>query len=64
MDSGGPLLWHNPTTDRCLLIGIISAGVGCASNDPAVAMRTGAFIDWIVSVTPGKDRQKNHSQKY
>ncbi|XP_024892139.1 venom serine protease 34-like [Temnothorax curvispinosus] len=52
MDSGGPLLWQDPTTHKLVLVGITSSGVGCASDTPAVAMRTGAFIDWIVSVTP------------
>ncbi|XP_011263108.2 venom serine protease 34 isoform X1 [Camponotus floridanus] len=52
MDSGGPLLWQNPTTHNLVLVGIVSTGIGCGSNEPAVATRTGAFIDWIMSVTP------------
>ncbi|XP_011702419.1 PREDICTED: venom serine protease-like isoform X2 [Wasmannia auropunctata] len=52
MDSGGPLLWQNPMTHNLVLAGITSSGVGCASDNPAVAMRTGAFIDWIISITP------------
>lgn len=55
MDSGGPLLWRDPTTHKEVLVGITSSGVGCASDYPTVNMRTGAFIDWIVSVTPGKN---------
>lgn len=54
MDSGGPVLWENPTTHNIILVGITSSGIGCASNEPAIDTRTGAFIDWIVSVTPGK----------
>lgn len=57
MDSGGPVLWQNPTTDNLILIGIISSGVGCASDEPAVDTRVGAYIDWIEDVTPGKNRQ-------
>ncbi|XP_011876306.1 PREDICTED: venom serine protease-like isoform X2 [Vollenhovia emeryi] len=53
MDSGGPLLWSNPSTGNLVLAGITAAGEGCASDTPAVAMRTGAFIDWIVANTPG-----------
>lgn len=55
MDSGGPILWENPTTHNLVLVGIISYGVGCASKVPAVAMRIGAYIDWILSETPGKN---------
>ncbi|XP_072766735.1 venom serine protease 34-like [Anoplolepis gracilipes] len=53
MDSGGPVLWQNPTTSKLVLVGIISTGVGCGSKIPAVSTRTGAFINWIMSVTPG-----------
>jgi len=57
MDSGGPVLWQNPTTHNLVLVGIVSTGIGCGSDEPAVATRTGAFIDWIMSVTPGKNCQ-------
>ncbi|XP_018051852.1 PREDICTED: venom serine protease-like [Atta colombica] len=52
MDSGGPILWNDPITNRIILVGIISAGEGCASNKPSLNMRVSAFIDWIVSITP------------
>lgn len=55
MDSGGPVLWQNPTTLNLVLVGITSTGVGCGSSEPAISTRTGAFIDWIMSVTPGKN---------
>lgn len=53
MDSGGPVLWQNPTTHKLVLIGITSTGIGCGSKEPGIETRTGAFIDWIESVTPG-----------
>lgn len=53
MDSGGPLLWQDKY--NLVLIGIISNGVYCASNEPGIDTRVGAFIDWIESVTPGKN---------
>ncbi|XP_018342545.1 PREDICTED: venom serine protease-like [Trachymyrmex septentrionalis] len=52
-DSGGPLLWNDPNTGCIILVGTISAGTGCASNEPSINMRVGAFMDWIVYVTPG-----------
>jgi len=52
-DSGGPVLWQNPTTKRLVLVGIISYGSFCASSQPGVNTRVGSFIDWIVQVTPG-----------
>lgn len=58
MDSGGPVLWENPSTHNIVLVGIISSGIGCASKKPAVSMRVGAYLKWIESVTPGKNRQE------
>ncbi|XP_018378020.1 PREDICTED: venom serine protease 34-like [Trachymyrmex cornetzi] len=52
-DSGGPVLWQNPTTKREVLVGVITAGMGCGSNKAGINMRVGAYIDWILSVTPG-----------
>ncbi|CAK9830266.1 Venom serine protease 34 [Anthophora retusa] len=49
MDSGGPVLWENPTTRRLVLIGIISLGRGCGVYG-GINVRVGAYIDWIVSV--------------
>ncbi|XP_076628671.1 venom serine protease 34 [Colletes latitarsis] len=51
MDSGGPVLWQNPTTRRIVLIGIINYGSGCGVTS-GVNCRVGGYIDWIVSVTP------------
>lgn len=55
MDSGGPVLWQNPTTLNLVLVGITSTGIGCGTTEPSISTRTGAFIDWIMSVTPGKN---------
>ncbi|XP_029669317.1 venom serine protease 34-like [Formica exsecta] len=52
MDSGGPVLWQNPTTLNLVLVGITSTGIGCGTTEPSISTRTGAFIDWIMSVTP------------
>jgi secreted trypsin-like serine protease len=52
-DSGGPVLWMGPG-DRLQLVGIISYGKGCATQYPGVNTRVYAYIDWILSVTPGK----------
>ncbi|XP_076672207.1 venom serine protease 34 [Andrena cerasifolii] len=51
MDSGGPILWENPTTKRIVLTGIISYG-GICGDSAGVNTRVGAFVDWITSVTP------------
>ncbi|CAD1476422.1 unnamed protein product, partial [Heterotrigona itama] len=48
MDSGGPVLWQNPTTRRLVLIGIISLGRGCAIA-AGLNTKVGSYIDWIVS---------------
>lgn len=58
MDSGGPVLWQNPSTHKLVLTGVIANGVGCASGIPAVNTRVGDYIDWILSVTPGKSQKE------
>lgn len=55
MDSGGPVLWQNPTTENLVLVGVINYGIGCAVVG-SVNARVGAYIDWITSVTPGKHK--------
>lgn len=52
-DSGGPILWKNPTSKRLIHVGIISFGKSCAGFLPGVNIRVGSFIDWIIEVTPG-----------
>ncbi|EFN78606.1 venom serine protease 34 [Harpegnathos saltator] len=52
-DSGGPVLWQNPTTRREVLVGVISFGIACGNNVPGVNTRTSDYIDWIVGETPG-----------
>jgi len=56
MDSGGPVLWQDSRTRRLTLVGITSSGFACASSMPAIDTRVGAFLDWIMSVTPGKNQ--------
>lgn len=53
-DSGGPELWHNPSTNRLTLLGIISYGKTCADESPGVASRVTRFLDFIVKSTPGE----------
>ncbi|XP_066600685.1 venom serine protease 34-like [Prorops nasuta] len=50
-DSGGPVLWENPTTRQLLLIAVISYGRVCGADSPGVNTRVGSYIDWIVSET-------------
>lgn len=54
MDSGGPVLWQNPTSRRLVLVGAISYGGVCGVGS-GVNTRVGGYIDWIFSVTPGND---------
>ncbi|XP_012271469.1 venom serine protease 34 [Orussus abietinus] len=54
-DSGGPVLWQDPSSMRMVSVGIISYGGICASEKPGVNTRVGAYLDWILSVTPGME---------
>jgi len=56
MDSGGPVLWQDFVSRKLVLAGITSSGFACASKLPAIDTRVGAFLDWIISVTPGKNQ--------
>ncbi|XP_003700816.2 venom serine protease 34-like isoform X1 [Megachile rotundata] len=49
-DSGGPVLWQNPTTKRLVLVAVISAGTDCGVT-AGLNTRVGAYLDWIVSAT-------------
>ena len=50
MDSGGPVLWRNPTTGRLVLVGIISYGSSCGDK-MSVNTRVGYYLEWILAVT-------------
>ncbi|KAF4528108.1 hypothetical protein B566_EDAN016589 [Ephemera danica] len=50
-DSGGPVLWQDPSTRRLHLVGIISYGVRCASDLPAVNTRITSYLDWLQQTT-------------
>ncbi|XP_076297371.1 venom serine protease 34 [Lasioglossum baleicum] len=50
MDSGGPILWENPTSHNVVLVGVINYGVGCALKG-SVNARVGAYVDWIAEAT-------------
>ncbi|ERL92187.1 hypothetical protein D910_09507 [Dendroctonus ponderosae] len=54
LDSGGPLLWTDVVANRMHLVGIISHGLGCASNEPSVNTRVTQFLSWIVERTSGE----------
>ncbi|RWS11157.1 serine proteinase stubble-like protein [Dinothrombium tinctorium] len=47
-DSGGPMLMKNSTTNTYSVIGIVSAGIGCALPQlPGLYTRVNAYTDWI-----------------
>lgn len=51
-DSGGPLLYTDPTTAVLFSVGIVSNGRSCASEgNPGVNTRVTAFLDWILATT-------------
>ncbi|XP_034950561.1 uncharacterized protein [Chelonus insularis] len=61
-DSGGPVLWQNPTTRRIVLIGMIGYGGLCADGKPAVNSKVGAYMDWIVLQVPQVHCPKSFSK--
>lgn len=59
MNSGGPILWEDPVMQKLVLTSIIVGSMPgyCATKFPAIVIRTGTFIDWIVFITRGKNWQ-------
>nr|AQM58405.1 venom s1 protease 27 [Pristhesancus plagipennis] len=53
-DSGGPLMWLDPETNRYTLVGAVSYGSNCGSN-PAVNTEVGYFLPWIQQVIAETD---------
>ena len=51
-DSGGPVLWQDPSTRRLVHVGIISYGNTCADGNPAVNSRVGSYLNWIYQQKP------------
>ncbi|CAK1591243.1 unnamed protein product [Parnassius mnemosyne] len=49
-DSGGPLLYTDPSNGLLYSVGIVSFGSFCASGEPAVNARVTTLLRWIVSV--------------
>ncbi|XP_013138324.1 PREDICTED: venom serine protease-like [Papilio polytes] len=50
-DSGGPLLYTDPSNGLLYSVGLVSYGAFCASGSPAVNTRVTSFLDWIVATT-------------
>ncbi|KPJ00714.1 Venom serine protease 34 [Papilio xuthus] len=50
-DSGGPLLYTDPSNGLLYNVGLVSYGAFCASGSPAVNTRVTSFLDWIVATT-------------
>nr|AQM58395.1 venom s1 protease 17 [Pristhesancus plagipennis] len=46
-DSGGPLLYLNPETNRYTVVGIVSFGKSCASKHGGIWTNVYAYRDWI-----------------
>ncbi|XP_001657965.2 venom serine protease 34 [Aedes aegypti] len=50
-DSGGPLFYTDYYNGLVYLVGIVSYGMACATNDPSVSTRVTEYISWIMQNT-------------
>ncbi|XP_066262338.1 transmembrane protease serine 9-like [Euwallacea similis] len=50
-DSGGPVVWFDPASQRFQLVGIISHGVACGISAPAINTRVTEYLIWIIDRT-------------
>ncbi|KAL1124592.1 hypothetical protein AAG570_001216 [Ranatra chinensis] len=57
-DSGGPVVWVDPKTNRYNLVGLVSFGRICASEDPSVHTDVSSYIQWITDNMKGKHTKK------
>lgn len=47
-DSGGPMMLRDSETNRYSVVGVVSAGIGCALKDlPGIYTRVNAYVPWI-----------------
>lgn len=46
-DSGGPLQIITPNQSIAKIVGIVSSGIGCASNLPGIYTRVAYYFNWI-----------------
>ena len=47
-DSGGPMMLRDSETNRYSVVGVVSAGIGCALRDlPGIYTRVNAYVPWI-----------------
>lgn len=49
-DSGGPIFLNEAKTGLSTVIGIVSFGVSCGTDLPAVYTRIASYIDWIEGI--------------
>ncbi|BET01142.1 serine-type endopeptidase activity [Nesidiocoris tenuis] len=52
-NSGGPLVWLDPETNRYTQVGIVSYGKECASTDPAVNTDIAYHLEFIKKIIRG-----------
>ncbi|XP_001861530.2 venom serine protease [Culex quinquefasciatus] len=52
-DSGGPLLYTNPTGNTVYAVGVIDYGIACGLNYPSVSARVASYLGWIEANTVG-----------
>lgn len=52
-DSGGPLLYTNPTGNTVYAVGVIDYGIACGLNYPSVSARVTSYLGWIEANTVG-----------
>lgn len=45
-DSGGPMLWNDPETNRLVQVGVVSKGTICG-EDPGVYTNVASYLPWI-----------------
>lgn len=48
-DSGGPLQYFPEKRSLAVVVGIVSHGISCATDLPAIYTRVASYLDWIES---------------
>lgn len=64
VDSGGPILWTDPSTGRLNVIGVISNRFTCAESTPSLQTRvaTATNMHWIRIILAGKSERNRERE--
>nr|WON00872.1 venom serine protease [Arma chinensis] len=62
-DSGGPVVWIDPETNKLTLVGVVSHGSKVCGKKPAVSTDVSRYLDWIQNAISSSGKAGKTCQK-